>query len=175
MRKTCSRKRNTCPSSPAPSTAANNYTRISIGTSWGDNTTLPISSEIEQRHAEMRWMSCTDNGCEIHKNEKEIAGCWPKDHKVGKQSKKMKRKEQDTTPTLNTALKEGQASLLDIPYLSESLPPFRMTHNILPTPPMAFPAFGLLYSRSRYDSEAPTNPNQNLSTLHTRLIGILAE
>jgi len=27
----------------------------------------------------MSWMSCTDNGCEIHKNEKQGAGYVPKD------------------------------------------------------------------------------------------------
>jgi len=46
---------------------------------------------------------------QIHKDEKEGAGYWPKDPKVGKQSKKTKRKEQDRTSTLNTALEEGQA------------------------------------------------------------------
>jgi len=63
-------------------------------------------------------MSCTDDGCEIHKNEKEGAGYWPKDPRVRKQSKKTKRKEQDRTSTSNTALEAGQASLPDIPYLS---------------------------------------------------------
>jgi len=52
-------------------------------------------------------MSCTDDWGEIHKNEKEAAGYGPKDPKVRKQSKKPKRKEQDRTPILNTALEEG--------------------------------------------------------------------
>jgi len=56
-------------------------------------------------------MSCTDDGCEIYKNEKEGAGYWPKDPKVRKQSKKTKRKEQDRTSTSNTAFEKGQASL----------------------------------------------------------------
>jgi len=81
---------------------------------------------MERRHSEMSWMSCTDDGCEIHKNKQEDAGYWPKDPKVRKQSKKTKRTEQDRTSTLNTALEEGQASLPDIPYLSENHPPFRM-------------------------------------------------
>jgi len=40
----------------------------------------------------MSWMSCTDDRCEIHKNEKEGAGYRPKDPKVRKQTKKIKRK-----------------------------------------------------------------------------------
>jgi len=84
-------------SSPATSSAASNDSRISIGNSWGDNRTLPISSEMERRHSAMSWMSCTDNVCEIHKNEKEGAGYWPKDPKVRKQSKKTKTKDQDRT------------------------------------------------------------------------------
>jgi len=75
----------------------------------------------ERRHSEMSWMSFTDDGCEIPKNEKEGAGYRPKDPKVGKPSKKTKRKEQDRPSTSNTALEEGQASLPDIPYLSEPL------------------------------------------------------
>jgi len=50
---TRSQKRKGCASSPATSSAASNDRRISIGNSWGDNTTLPISSEMERRHAEM--------------------------------------------------------------------------------------------------------------------------
>jgi len=53
-------------------------------------------------------MSCTDDGCEIHKNEKEGAGYWLKNPKVRKQSKKTKRKEQDRISTSNTALEEGR-------------------------------------------------------------------
>jgi len=120
-------------------------------------------------------MSCTDDGCKIHKNEKEGAGYWPKDPKVRKQSKKTKRKEQDRTSTSNIALEAGQASLPDIPYLSESLPPFRMNDTILATPPMASPAFSPLYSHAGYDSDEATNANQFLSTLHSRLMGILAQ
>jgi len=78
--------------SPATSSAASNDSRISIGNSWGDKRTLPISSGMERRHSEMSWMSCTDDGCEIHRNEKEGAGYWPKNPKVRKQSKKTKRK-----------------------------------------------------------------------------------
>jgi len=76
---TRSQKRKASASSPATLSAATNDSRISIGNSWGDNRTLPISSEKERQHSEMSWMSCTDDGCEIHKNEKEGAGYWPKD------------------------------------------------------------------------------------------------
>jgi len=40
-------------------------------------------------------MSCTDNGCEIDKNEEEHAGYWPKNPKIRKQSKKARRKQKD--------------------------------------------------------------------------------
>jgi len=105
---TRSRKRKASSSSAATSSAASNDSRISIGISWGDNRILPISSEMERRHSEMSSMSCTDDGCEIHKNGKEGAGYWPKEPKVQKQSKKTKRKEQDRTSTWNTALEAGQ-------------------------------------------------------------------
>jgi len=120
-------------------------------------------------------MSCTDDGCEIHKNEKEGGGYRPKDPKVRKQSKKTKRKKQDRTSTSNTALEEGQASLPDLPYLSETLPPFRMNDTILATPPMASPAFSPLYSQAGYDSDEVCNTNQFLSTLHSCLMGILTQ
>jgi len=55
-------------SSPATSSTASNDSRISIANSWGDNRTLPISSEMERPQSEMSWMSCTDHRCEIHKN-----------------------------------------------------------------------------------------------------------
>jgi len=71
---TRSQKRKAAPSSPATSSTASNNSRISIGNSWGDNRTLPMSSEMERRHAEISWMSCTDDGCEIHKNKKKSAG-----------------------------------------------------------------------------------------------------
>jgi len=174
---TCSQtqKRKASTSSTATSSAASNDSRISIGNSWGDNKTLPISSKMEQQHSEMRWMSCTDDGCEIHKNEKEGTGYWPKDPKVQKQSKKTKRKEQDRTSISNTAFEGGLASLPDIPYLSESLPPFSMNDNILATPPMASLAFSPLYSQAGYDSDEATNANQFRSTLHSRLMGILVQ
>jgi len=130
---------------------------------------------MERQHPEMSWMPCTDNGCKVHNNEKEGAGYWPKDNKVLKQSKKTKRKEQDRTSTWNTALEESQASLPDIPYLSQSLPPFRMNDTILATLPMASPAFSPLYRQAGYDSGDATNANQFLSTLHSRLICILAQ
>jgi len=120
-------------------------------------------------------MSCTDDGCAIHKNEKEGAGYWPKDPKVQKQSKKMKRKEQDTTSRSNTALEEGQASLPDISCLSKNLPPFCMNDTILATLLMASPAFSPLYSHAGYDSDEATNANQFLSTLYSCLMGILAQ
>jgi len=50
---TRSQKRKASASSLATSSAASNDSRISIGNSWGDNRTLPISSEIERRHSEM--------------------------------------------------------------------------------------------------------------------------
>jgi len=120
-------------------------------------------------------MSCTDDGCEIHKNEDEGTGYWPKDPKVRKQSKKTRRTEQDRTSISNTALEKGQPSLPNIPYLSENLPPFRMNDTILATPPMASPAFSLFYIQVGYDSDEATNANQFLSTLHSRLMGILAQ
>jgi len=54
---TLSQKRKPSASSPATSSAASNDSRISIGNSWGDNKTLPISSEMERQHSEMSWMS----------------------------------------------------------------------------------------------------------------------
>jgi len=172
---TRSQKRKAPAFSPSTSSAASNDSRISIGNSWGDNRTLPISSEMERRHSEMGWITCTDDGCEIHKNDAEGAGYWPKDHKVRKQSMKTRRKVQDTTSTLNTALEEGQASLPAISYLSENLPPFRMNHTILATPPIASPAFSPLYSQAGYDSDKATNANQFLGTLHSHIMGILAQ
>jgi len=124
-------KRKASASSLATSSAASNDTRISIGNPWGNNRTLPISSDRQRQHSEMSWRSCTDERCEIHENEKEGAGYWPKDPKVGKQSKKTKRKEQDRTSKSNTALKEGLASLPDLPYFSEKLPLVRMNDTIL--------------------------------------------
>ena len=44
---TCSWKRKPSASSPAASRAPSKDSRISIGNSWGDNRTLPISSEME--------------------------------------------------------------------------------------------------------------------------------
>jgi len=120
-------------------------------------------------------MSCTDDGCKIHKNEEEGAGYWAKDPKVQKQSKKTKRTEQDRTSISNTALEEGQASLPDIPYLAGNLPPCRMNDTILATRPMASPAFSPLYSQAGYDSDEATNANQFLSTLHSHLMGILTQ
>jgi len=45
---TRSQKRKASASSPATSSAASNDSGISIGNSWGDNRTLPISSEMER-------------------------------------------------------------------------------------------------------------------------------
>jgi len=104
---TCSQKRKASASSPATSSTPSNNSIISIENSWGNNRTLTISTEIEQRHSETSWMSCTDDVCRIHKNEKESAGYLPKDLKVRKQSKKTRRNEPDSTPTSNTALEEG--------------------------------------------------------------------
>jgi len=170
---TRSPKRKALASLPAISSAASNNSRISIGNSWGDNRTLPISSEMERGHSEMSCMSCTHHGCEIYEKEKEDAGYWPKDPQVRKQSKKIKRKEQDRTSTSNTALEAGQASLPNISYLSESLPPFRINDTILATPRMASPAFSPLYRQAGYDSYEATNANQFLSTIHSRRMGIL--
>jgi len=44
---TRSQKRKASASSPTTSSAASNDSRISIGNSWGDNRTLPISGEME--------------------------------------------------------------------------------------------------------------------------------
>ena len=123
----------------------------------------------------MSWISCTDDKCEIHKGEKDGASYWSKDPKKRKQTKKAKGKEKDRTPTSNTPLERGQASLPDIPYLSEHLPPLRMNDNILATPPMASPAFGPLYSQAGYDPDEATNANKFLSSLHSRLMGIFAQ
>ena len=172
---TNSKKRKASAFSPATSSARSNDRRISIENSWDDNRTLPISSEREPQHSEMSWMSCTDDGCEIYEIEKEGAGYWAKGPKVRKKSKKTKRKQQYRTSTSNTAHEEGQAWLPDIPYLSDSLPPFCMNDTILATRPMASPAFSPLYSKAGYDSHEATNTNQFLSTLHSHLIGILAQ
>jgi len=160
-------------SSPATSRAATNDSRIWLGNSGGDNRTLPMSREVERPHCEITWMSCTDDACEIHKDENEGACYWPKDPKVRKQGKKTRRKVQDRASISNTALEEGQASVPDIPYLSENLPPFRMNDTILATPPIVSPAFSPLYSQAGYDSDEATNANQFPSTLHSRLMGIL--
>jgi len=130
---------------------------------------------MERRHAEISWMSCTDNGCKIHKNEQEGAGYWPKDPNVGKQNKKTKRKEEERTSTSNTALEEGQVSLPDIPYLSENLPPFSINHTSFATPPMTSPAFSPRYSQAGYHSAEATKASQFLSTIHLLLMGILAQ
>jgi len=90
-------------------------------------------------------------------------------------SRVRRQREKSRISTSNTALEEGQASLPDIPYLSENLPPFRMNDTILATPPMASPAFSPLYSQAGYDSDEATNANQFLSTLHSHLMGILAQ
>jgi len=79
------------------------------------------------------------------------------------------------TPTSNTALEAGQASLPDLPYLSESLPPFRMNDAIPATPPITLLALSPLYSQAGYDSDEATNANQFLSILHSCLMGILAQ
>jgi len=120
-------------------------------------------------------MSCTNDECEIHKKEKECASYWPKDPKVRKWSKNTERKEQDWTSTSNAALEEGQASLSNIPYVSENLPPFRMNDTILATAHMAWPALSSLYSKAGYDSDEATTANQFLSSLRSRLRGILAQ
>jgi len=172
---TCFQKCKAFASSPATSSASSNDSIISIGNSWGNNRTLPNSTEMQRRHSEMSWMSGTDDGCRIHNNEKESAGFLPKDLKVRKQSKKKKRKVPDRTPTSNTALEEGQASLPDIPYLSENLQPFCMNDTILATLPMASPAFSPLYSQAGCHFDEATNANQFLSTLHSHPMGILAQ
>jgi len=171
---TCSQKLKASPSSPTTSSGASNDCRISIGNSWSDHSTLPIASEKERRHTETSWISYTDDGGEIYKNGGEGGGYWRKDPKVRKQSKKTKRKGPDRTAASNTALEEGQASLPDIPYLSESLPHFRMNDTILATLPMASPGFGTLYIQAGYDSDEATDAKQFLSTLHSRLMGLLA-
>jgi len=50
-----------------------------------------------------------------------------------------------------------------------------MNDTILATQPMASPAFSPLYSQAGYDSDEVTNSNQFLSTVHSRLMGILAQ
>ena len=61
------------------------------------------------------------------------------------------------------------------PYLSGSLPLLHMNDTILATPPMASPALSPLHSQAGYDSDEATNANQFLSTLHSPLMGILAQ
>jgi len=134
-----------------------------------------MSSEMERQYSEMSWISCTEDGCTTHKNEKAGAAYWPKDPTVRKPGKKTTRKDQDSTSISNTALEQDQASLPDIPYLSDNLPPFRMNHAILATPHVDSPAFSHLYSQAGYDSDEATNANQSVSTLHSRIIGILAQ
>jgi len=93
----------------------------------------------------------------------------------GSRVRRQREKSRIGTSTSNTALEEGQASLPDIPCLSENLPPFHMNDTILATPPIASPVFSPLYSQAGYDSNQATNANQFLSTLHFRLISILAQ
>jgi len=50
-----------------------------------------------------------------------------------------------------------------------------MNDTTLATPPMALPAFRHLYSQAGYDSDEATYANQFLSTLPSRLMGILAQ
>jgi len=50
-----------------------------------------------------------------------------------------------------------------------------MNDTILATPPMASLALSPLYSQAGCDSDEATNANQFLSTLHSRLMGILAQ
>ena len=50
-----------------------------------------------------------------------------------------------------------------------------MHDPILATPLMASPAFTPLYSQGGYDSDEATNANQYLRTLHSCLMGLLAQ
>jgi len=50
-----------------------------------------------------------------------------------------------------------------------------MNDTILATPPIASPAFSPVYSQAGYDSDEAANSNQGLSTLHSRLMGILGQ
>ena len=50
-----------------------------------------------------------------------------------------------------------------------------MNDTILATPPMASSAFSAVYSQAGYDSDEATNANKFLSTLHSQVIGILAQ
>ena len=93
----------------------------------------------------------------------------------GSRVRRQREKSKDRTSTSNTVLEEGQALIPDISYLSENLPPFRMNDTILAAPPMASPAFSPLYSQAGHDSYEATNANQFLSTVHSRLMGILAQ
>ena len=67
---TRSQKRKATTSVPTASPTNSNDSRISIGNSWGDDITLPIPHEMQRRHSEMSWMSCTDDKCEIYKGER---------------------------------------------------------------------------------------------------------
>jgi len=101
------------------------------------------------------------------------SGDCPKDPEVRKQRKKAKRKEQDWTSTSNTALEKGQALHPNIPYLSESLVPFRMNDTILATPPMGSAALIPLYIRAGYDTDEANNAKQFAWTVPSCLMGIL--
>ena len=63
-----SQKRKTPPQSSPRVTS--NDSRISIGNTWGDTVTLPITSEMQRRHSAMSWHSCTDDDSEDHKDDK---------------------------------------------------------------------------------------------------------
>jgi len=60
--------------SSATSNPVSDDSRISIGNSWSDQRTLPITGEMEGRHAEMSCMSWTDDQWEIHIKEKQSRG-----------------------------------------------------------------------------------------------------
>jgi len=114
-------------------------------------------------------------GVKYIRMKKKVQATGQRTLRSGSRVRSQRKKEQDSTSTSNAALEAGQASLPDIPYLSESLPPFRMNDTILATPPMASPAFSLHYSQAGYDSDESTYANQFLGTLHSRLMGILAQ
>ena len=165
---TRSQKRKIPPQSN-PSVTSNDNP-ISIGNNWGYTVTLPIPSEIQRRHSAMSWPSCTDDDCEDSKEDEIGARYWPKNPKKHKQSKRARgKKRTDFGPTLSN--EKCPTALRDIPLLSEYAPPIPMQENIIDTPPMASPAFELLYSEPYLSPCKAERAQSFIGTLHPTLMG----
>jgi len=111
-------------------------------------------------------MSCTNNGCEIHKNEKQGGGYLPKTLRSGRRGRKRRERSRIVLQhQIRHMRKAGLA--LDISYLSENHSPFPISETIQATAPMASQAFSPLYSQAGSDSDEATNAHQRLSTLQS--------